>query len=81
VNGPRVGVDEVKVTATRFQVPVVEQVTARGRWERLIPSTEHALATVEVPALAQICWLDMKSNPWTRFPRVLTTVYELMRVE
>jgi hypothetical protein len=52
-------VDEVNVTATRFQVPVAEQVTARGKWERLIPSTEHALATVEVPALAQICWLDM----------------------
>jgi hypothetical protein len=52
-------VDDVKVTATRFQVPVAEQVTARGRWERLIPSPEQALATVEIPALAQTCWLDM----------------------
>ena len=53
-------VDEVSVRATRFQVPVIEPVTARGTWDREIPPpAERALATVELPSLAQTFWLDM----------------------
>ncbi|HVQ93860.1 MAG TPA: hypothetical protein VMU51_22670 [Mycobacteriales bacterium] len=53
-------VDEVSVRATRFQVPIVEPVTVRGTWDRVIPPpAERALATVELPSLAQTFWLDM----------------------
>jgi hypothetical protein len=52
-------VDSVTVVSTRFQVPVVQRVTARGTWERLVPAGERALATVEVPSLEQIWFIDV----------------------
>jgi hypothetical protein len=53
-------VDQVTVKGTRFQVPVIEPVTANGTWDRVIPPpAERAMATVELPSLAQTFWLDL----------------------
>jgi hypothetical protein len=52
-------VDGVTVTGKRFQVQVVQPLTARGVWEKLVPAPERAMATVEVPALSRTCWIDM----------------------
>jgi hypothetical protein len=53
-------VDQVTVNATQFQVPVIEPVTATGTWDRVIPPpAERAMATVELPSLAQTFWLDL----------------------
>jgi hypothetical protein len=55
-------VDGITVDEARFQVPVIQHVTARGTWERLVPAGERALATVEVPSLEQISWVDLSLN-------------------
>ena len=52
-------VDVVSVASTRFQVPVYQPVTVRGTWERLIPTGERAVASVDLPAAGAACWLDM----------------------
>jgi hypothetical protein len=52
-------VDEVDVRETQFQVPIVEPLSARARFEQLVPTTAQVIGTLEVPALAQTRWLDM----------------------
>jgi hypothetical protein len=52
-------VDEVDVREIQFQVPIVEPLFARARFEQLVPTTAQVIGTVEVPALAQTRWLDM----------------------
>jgi hypothetical protein len=52
-------VEAVNVVTTTFQVPLVEPNTVRGTWEKLLPTSERALATIEIPALAQTSWVDM----------------------
>jgi hypothetical protein len=53
-------VDEVTVTATRFQVPVVEPVRADGILDQLSPSPgSRTQLTVELPALGDTLWLDL----------------------
>src|SRR6266508_1921871 len=52
-------VDSVAVTAKRFQVPVIEPLTVRGTWEKVLPQLEHARASIELPAVATTNWIDM----------------------
>lgn len=52
-------VDAVSVLDKSFQVPLVEPNTVRGTWEKLLPVSERALATIDIPALAQTNWVDM----------------------
>ena len=53
-------VDAVDVTATAFQVPVVEPTTVRGTWEKQLPNMERSLATFDLPAISQTSWIDME---------------------
>jgi hypothetical protein len=55
-------VDAITVTAKQFQVPIVEPITVRGTWERLIPQSERAVADAELSALSQVNWVDMALN-------------------
>lgn len=52
-------VDAVNVLKKAFQVPLVEPNTVRGTWEKLLPTSERAVATIEIPAIAQTNWVDM----------------------
>ncbi|WEO99780.1 hypothetical protein A6P39_040250 [Streptomyces sp. FXJ1.172] len=52
-------VDSVTVTAKHFQVPVVEPVTLRAEWEKVLPQPEQARACVKVPAIVPTRWIDM----------------------
>lgn len=53
-------VDEVTVSATRFQVPVVEPARADGILDQLSPSPgSRTQLSVELPALADTLWLDL----------------------
>jgi hypothetical protein len=52
-------VDSVNVLTKAFQVPLVEPNTVRGTWEKLLPVSERALATIDIPAIAQTNWVDM----------------------
>jgi hypothetical protein len=52
-------VDAVKVLNKTFQVPLVEPNTVRGTWEKLLPTSERAIASVEIPTVAQTNWVDM----------------------
>jgi hypothetical protein len=52
-------VDAVDVLKKTFQVPLVEPNTVRGVWEKLLPTSERALASLEIPTLAQTNWVDM----------------------
>lgn len=53
-------VDEVTVSATRFQVPVVEPARANGLLDQLSPSPgSRTQLSVELPALADPLWLDL----------------------
>jgi hypothetical protein len=46
-------VDAINVASQSFQVPVVEPAGVRGTWEKLIPTSERALYSFDIPVLAQ----------------------------
>lgn len=53
-------VDEVSVSATRFQVPVVEPARADGILDQLSPSPgSRTQLSVELPSAADILWVDL----------------------
>ncbi|BDM70868.1 hypothetical protein HEK616_43550 [Streptomyces nigrescens] len=52
-------VDSVTVTGTSFQVPVSAPVTVRGSWEKLLPDIAQARATLDIPAVAPVHWIDL----------------------
>ncbi|NUR32062.1 MAG: hypothetical protein HOV83_40500 [Catenulispora sp.] len=52
-------VGQVSVVKKAFQVPLVEPSVVQGTWEKLTPASERAVASVEIPAIAQTNWVDM----------------------
>ncbi|WP_435971987.1 hypothetical protein [Streptomyces sp. Qhu_M48] len=52
-------VDAVRVDLTEFQTAVHASVAVHGSWDKSIPTTEQARATVEIPATPPVHWIDM----------------------
>ncbi|WP_306327259.1 hypothetical protein [Streptomyces venezuelae] len=52
-------VESVKVDHKEFQTAVHATLAVHGSWDKSIPSTEQARATVEIPATPPVHWIDM----------------------
>lgn len=52
-------VDDVTVHDTSFQVPVAAGRTSRGTWEKITPSPERTMLTLDAPAGAPSDWIDL----------------------
>ncbi|MFD4153211.1 hypothetical protein ACFWR4_10710 [Streptomyces hydrogenans] len=52
-------VESVRVDRTEFQTAVQVTTAVHGSWDKSIPATEQARATVEIPATPPVRWLDM----------------------
>lgn len=52
-------VESVDVVRTEFQSAVHASLSLHGSWDKSIPTTEQARATVEIPATPQVHWIDM----------------------
>ncbi|MGW4699119.1 hypothetical protein [Streptomyces sp. NPDC004285] len=52
-------VESVRVDRTEFQTAVHATVAVHGSWDKSIPATEQARATVEIPATPPVHWIDM----------------------
>ncbi|MGX1886734.1 hypothetical protein [Streptomyces sp. NPDC055287] len=52
-------VESVRVDCTEFQSAVHATIAVHGSWDKSIPTTEQARATVEIPATPPVHWIDM----------------------
>ncbi|MEU1471693.1 hypothetical protein ABZ434_26165 [Streptomyces sp. NPDC005761] len=52
-------VESVEVLHKEFQTAVRASVAVHGAWDKTIPMTEQARATVEIPATPAVQWIDM----------------------
>ncbi|MFE5590966.1 hypothetical protein [Streptomyces sp. NPDC056549] len=52
-------VESVRVDRTEFQTAVHATIAVHGSWDKSIPATEQARATVEIPATPPVHWIDM----------------------
>jgi hypothetical protein len=52
-------VDEVTVLDRSYQVPVATGRTTRGAWEKLTPTAERSMFTLDAPAAAPGDWIDL----------------------
>lgn len=59
-------VESVKVDHKEFQTAVHATLAVHGSWDKSIPSTEQARATVEIPATPRCTG---STCPWTRWSR------------
>ncbi|MGW6534756.1 hypothetical protein ACWGBV_00770 [Streptomyces sp. NPDC055051] len=52
-------VESVEVVHQEFQTAVHASIAVRGSWDKTLPLTEQARATVEIPANPAVHWIDM----------------------
>ncbi|MFF8605529.1 hypothetical protein ACF06X_06285 [Streptomyces sp. NPDC015346] len=52
-------VESVEVVHKEFQTAVHASVAVHGSWDKAIPTTEQARATIEIPATPPVHWIDM----------------------
>ncbi|MFJ6575573.1 hypothetical protein ACIQMY_06355 [Streptomyces sp. NPDC091368] len=52
-------VDAVQVLHQEFQTAVHATIAVHGAWDKTIPTTEQARATVRIPATPAVQWIDM----------------------
>ncbi|MFJ2089468.1 hypothetical protein ACIOEW_09375 [Streptomyces sp. NPDC087901] len=52
-------VESVDVVHREFQTAVHASIAVHGSWDKSVPMTEQARATVEIPATPPVYWIDM----------------------
>ncbi|MER5276490.1 hypothetical protein ABT025_12125 [Streptomyces sp. NPDC002809] len=52
-------VESVDVVHREFQTAVHASIAVHGSWDKSVPTTEQARATVEIPATPPVHWIDM----------------------